>query len=598
MLNSRRLLTSLKEGEVIPVVGAGVSMAVKKLDGDSAFPSWWGLIEDGAARLEARGVDTTQLRSALKADPPEYLLAADQIRLGMDDAEWSQWLNANLYPKREDLLPESLELARLVWSLGRQLVITTNYDNILTQAFPGAKPPETWIGKIPLGRGRQLLKTSTSGPLLWHLHGAISDPKEIVLTSASYKRLYEGTSKESEAIQHGLKTLFSSRSMLFIGFSLDDPYIRRLMEWAEYIFPSTPGDDHTHYMMILKKDEADFKAKLKGLPIEFITFKSFGPPMVECLKSLSEQAGASATSSPKAAAPSTPPRASGRWNSRPRLLPLGSALITAIALLLTLFLVIRWLITPDISPIKIHWAYVSAAQYPLDPKANKDKVDVPAFCLSKYEVSVSEYRQCVEAGACESSPLERDNGCNGREGRENHPINCVTWDEAQVFAKWSKARLPLEIEWALAARGPELRAYPWGEGHTPSCLRACYDRQDRIFTTGCNTGSTCNIGVRPLGATPGTGIQDLAGNVGEWTASGWTMGLLSAPNQGASFMHNDSETKVIRGFGWNQGLNSWTAPGSKNRAEHDVNLGFRLAKAPLSEGRCEVENPMVNTPQP
>ena len=48
------------------------------------------------------------------------------------------------------------------------------------------------------------------------------------------------------------------------------------------------------------------------------------------------------------------------------------------------------------------------------------------------------------------------------------PRACITWFEAEAYAKWRGGSLPTEAQWEFAARGPESRVYPWGDAWDPA----------------------------------------------------------------------------------------------------------------------------------
>ena len=134
---------------------------------------------------------------------------------------------------------------------------------------------------------------------------------------------------------------------------------------------------------------------------------------------------------------------------------------------------------------------------------------VAAFEMDLTEVTVAQYRACVEAAQC-AEPVTGD-GCNWDEpGRDDHPINCASWDEARVYCEdFAGKRLPTEREWEYAARGNDGRPYPWGADAPSGQL--CWRRSDP-------RSGTCGVGTHPEGASP-FGLLDMAGNVSEWTST-------------------------------------------------------------------------------
>ncbi|MBM4371503.1 MAG: SUMF1/EgtB/PvdO family nonheme iron enzyme, partial [Deltaproteobacteria bacterium] len=140
------------------------------------------------------------------------------------------------------------------------------------------------------------------------------------------------------------------------------------------------------------------------------------------------------------------------------------------------------------------------------------EVFLHGFEIDRFEVTVSRYAQCMGAGAC-GTPEDSNAACNyGKGGRHEHPVNCVSWFQAEAFCAWDGKRLCTAAEWERAARGEDGRVWPWGN-EVPDCDKAVMS----IGAATCAATGTLPVGSVPAGASP-HGVQDMAGNVAEWVA--------------------------------------------------------------------------------
>jgi len=148
------------------------------------------------------------------------------------------------------------------------------------------------------------------------------------------------------------------------------------------------------------------------------------------------------------------------------------------------------------------------------------EVTVGFFWIDKYEVTVSEYTACIQAGLC-TDPNYTDSSCSTEStyvrGLPDHPVNCVSWQQANTYCKWRDKRLPAADEWEKAARGPNGQTFPWGE-ETPTCEHAYVP-----YSGGCGDWVTLDGCTAPIGTMPFDssfyGVMDMAGNVSEWTST-------------------------------------------------------------------------------
>lgn len=135
------------------------------------------------------------------------------------------------------------------------------------------------------------------------------------------------------------------------------------------------------------------------------------------------------------------------------------------------------------------------------------EIDLPSFYVALHPVTNTQYARFV-AETGHHKPEKADWNApvwtNGTfpPGTADHPVVCVSREDATAYCQWAGLRLPTELEWKKAAHGLDGRAYPWGNGWDQNRRRDIFVPSEGVWRY-------------PQGGSPFGGLQ-FSGNVWEY----------------------------------------------------------------------------------
>jgi formylglycine-generating enzyme required for sulfatase activity len=159
------------------------------------------------------------------------------------------------------------------------------------------------------------------------------------------------------------------------------------------------------------------------------------------------------------------------------------------------------------------------------------RVSVGKFAMGMYEVTVGEFRRFVNSSGYQTD-AEKEGSCwtyklnysgkkrnwhnLGFSQNNNHPVTCISWNDAIAYTKWlsnqtgKNYHLPTEAQWEYAARAGTETKYWWGNniGENKANCYAHFCGDSFKYTS-------------PVGSFLANkfGLYDTSGNVYEWTCS-------------------------------------------------------------------------------
>ncbi|MQR95477.1 SIR2 family protein [Fictibacillus phosphorivorans] len=107
-------------------------------------------------------------------------------------------------------------------------IITTNYDKALELA-------NSEFQKIEYNNDFRLGELSNTDKYIFKIHGCIDNPADCILFREDYDDFYSTDSSYLSA-QEELKKIISDYTIIFLGFSLTDPYVKKQFEYVQTIY--------------------------------------------------------------------------------------------------------------------------------------------------------------------------------------------------------------------------------------------------------------------------------------------------------------------------------------------------------------------------
>ena len=185
------------------------------------------------SKSEGKSQKAITIRTLLNDSPIDYLDIAQHAFDALENHQWETLLLENFDKDIDSADEDSKKLAKLMWQLGNNLILTTNVDRVLDSVYEKSQRV-----KILDTQSSEFADIQTdwqpSRPTVLHLHGQIDDRENVVFTKNQYEAFYN--LDKNKAKLDTLEKIFSQRTILFIGFSLDDLFILKELERVNLIY--------------------------------------------------------------------------------------------------------------------------------------------------------------------------------------------------------------------------------------------------------------------------------------------------------------------------------------------------------------------------
>lgn len=222
-----KLKEALINNKLVVFVGSGLSTKFN-------LPDWNTLVKDVIKEIDKEDYNVFIPVLDIGAMKPIEVLE----KLKLEHNTIRKYIKNNFNVKNGDL-----SIHKTIIELSGQ-ILTTNYDNAFEEASNNHIIPTNYTSKFNIS---EINKTEEK--YIFKLHGSYLEPDNCIIFNEDYENLYN---KESAAIEK-LKSIFTEKTILFLGFSFNDPDINIIFNSLDRIF----FNNNKHF--ILTKEPYNFE---------------------------------------------------------------------------------------------------------------------------------------------------------------------------------------------------------------------------------------------------------------------------------------------------------------------------------------------------
>ena len=226
-------------------LGSGISATSKNDSGES--PEVWSeFLNNIKSKVKNPSDEDNQYIEEMLSQK-NYLLALQAIADLCDPGEYSAYLKDKFL--RGGFKPS--EVHYIIKELDSKIVVTTNFDKIYESI---CKEPE-YVTLDYTDTRSIIANIKAPESIIIKAHGSIDDTEKIIFTAKQY---YNAQQKFSE-FYHLLSALFLTHTVVFLGYSLNDPDINLLLQFLH----NTANSTCPHYLIDKEGNSVQIKKHWK-----------------------------------------------------------------------------------------------------------------------------------------------------------------------------------------------------------------------------------------------------------------------------------------------------------------------------------------------